>query len=467
MRYCASGRISEFKTMVKTLHSAGIEVILDVVYNHTAEGNELGPTLSFRGIDNASHYRLNPENPRFYMDFTGCGNTLNLQHPRVLQLIMDSLRYWVLEMHVDGFRFDLASALARELFDVDRLGSFFDTIGQDPVLSQVKLIAEPWDVGAGGYQVGNFPSGWNEWNDKYRDTMRAYWKGDGGLIGDFAQRFMGSSDLYEASGRKPHASINFITAHDGFTLHDLVSYNAKHNEANGEENRDGNDNNLSWNCGVEGPSDDPAVNALRARQMRNLLVSLLLSQGVPMLLAGDEIGHTQHGNNNAYCQDNEISWINWQLGKEEEELYDFVARIIKLRRRHPVFSRRRFLQDQSTMPDGAKEVMWLKPDGREMTEKEWNQDFARCLGVYLAGTVIQRIDRRGQIVKDSNFLVLFNAHHEAIAFTLPQLTQEGAWSTLLDTARDKNPFRIQGYASAATYPLAGRSTALLMESATA
>jgi glycogen operon protein len=433
-----------------------------VVYNHTAEGSELGPTLCFRGIDNASHYRLNPEDPRFYMDFTGCGNTLNLQHPRVLQLIMDSLRYWVLEMHVDGFRFDLASALARELFDVDRLGSFFDTIGQDPVLSQVKLIAEPWDVGAGGYQVGNFPAGWNEWNDKYRDTMRAYWKGDGGLIGDFAQRFMGSSDLYEASGRKPHASVNFITAHDGFTLHDLVSYNSKHNEANGEENRDGNDNNLSWNCGVEGPSDDSAVNALRARQKRNLAVSLLLSQGVPMLLAGDEIGHSQNGNNNAYCQDNEISWLNWELGKEQQQLYEFVARVIELRRQHPVFSRRRFLQEQSAS-DEAKEVMWLTPEGGEMTEQEWNQEFARCLGVYLAGTAIRRIDRRGQPVKDSNFLVLFNAHHEAIAFVLPQLVHAGAWSTVLDTALEADPFAIERYAGAAPYPLQGRSVALLVE----
>ena len=465
MRYCANGRISEFKTMVKTLHSAGIEVILDVVYNHTAEGNELGPTLCFRGIDNASHYRLNPEEPRYYVDFTGCGNTLNLQHPRVLQLIMDSLRYWVLEMHVDGFRFDLASALARELFEVDRLGSFFDTIGQDPVLSQVKLIAEPWDVGAGGYQVGNFPAGWNEWNDKYRDTMRAYWKGDGGLIGDFAQRFMGSSDLYEASGRKPHASINFITAHDGFTLHDLVSYNQKHNEANGEDNRDGNDNNLAWNCGVEGPSDDPAVNALRERQKRNLMVSLLLSQGVPMLLAGDEIGHTQNGNNNAYCQDNEISWINWELGKKEEQLYFFVARIIKLRREHPVFSRRRFLQDQSTVTDDDKEVMWFAPNGAEMTETEWKQGFARCLGVYLAGTAIRRIDRRGQNVKDRNFLALFNAHHEPIAFALPQLTAEGAWSAVLDTSLTQDPFADTRHESGSAYALQGRSIALLVEGA--
>ena len=430
--YAASGslgqQVPEFKALVKTLHSAGIEVWLDVVYNHTAEGNHLGPTLSYKGIDNAAYYRLDPADPRAYIDYTGTGNTLNVRHPHVLQLMMDSLRYWVLEMHVDGFRFDLAATLARTLHDVDRLSAFFDIIQQDPVISQVKLIAEPWDVGAGGYQVGNFPAGWNEWNDKYRDTMRAYWKGDGGLIGDFAQRFMGSSDLYEASGRKPHASINFITAHDGFTLHDLVSYNQKHNEANGEDNRDGNDNNLAWNCGVEGPSDDPAVNALRERQKRNLMVSLLLSQGVPMLLAGDEIGHTQNGNNNAYCQDNEISWINWDLGKKEELLYFFVARIIKLRREHPVFSRRRFLQDQSTVTDDD-------------------------------------IDRRGQNVKDRNFLALFNAHHEPIAFALPQLTAEGAWSAVLDTSLTQDPFADTRHESGSAYALQGRSIALLVEGA--
>src|SRR5215469_5324350 len=365
-RYSATGQISEFKTMVKTLHSAGIEVILDVVYNHTAEGNELGPTLSMRGIDNAAYYRLSPENPRYYMDFTGTGNTLNLQNPRVLQLIMDSLRYWVLEMHVDGFRFDLASALARELYEVDRLGSFFDTIGQDPVLSQVKLIAEPWDIGSGGYQVGNFPPGWNEWNDKYRDALRGYWKGDGGQIGEFARRFTGSSDHYEASGRKPHASINFITAHDGFTLEDLVSFNDKHNEANGEDSRDGTDNNRSWNCGVEGATDDAAIRALRLRQKRNLIATLLLSQGVPMILAGDELGHTQRGNNNAYCQDNEISWLDWELSEEQRGFLAFVAQMVQLRRRHPVFARRRFLRGSPTTAQGVKEVAWLNPAGAEM-----------------------------------------------------------------------------------------------------
>src|ERR1700742_2909452 len=343
-RYAQDNALDSFRTTGVRLHGIVIEVMLDVVYNHTAEGNQMGPTLCYRGIDNASYYRLVPDDPRYYMDFTGTGNTLNLQHPRVLQLLMDSLRYWVLEMHVDGFRFDLASALARELFDVDRLGSFFDTIGQDPVLSQVKLIAEPWDLGSGGYQVGNFPPGWNEWNDKYRDTMRAYWKGDGGLIGDFARRFTGSADLYEASGRKPHASINFTTAHDGFTLQDLDSYNEKHNAANGEDSRDGHNDNRSWNCGVEGPTDDPVILALRAKQRRNLMATLLLSQGVPMVLGGDELSHTQGGNNNPYCQDNETFWLNWRLDEEQERFLEFAGQMIAFRRRHAVFSRRRFLQ---------------------------------------------------------------------------------------------------------------------------
>jgi isoamylase len=463
MRYSALGRISEFKTMVKALHSAGIEVILDVVYNHTAEGNHLGPTLSFRGIDNASYYRLSPEDPRYYMDFTGCGNTLNLQNPRVLALLMDSLRYWVLEMHVDGFRFDLASALARELFEVDRLGSFFDTIGQDPVLSQVKLIAEPWDVGAGGYQVGNFPPGWNEWNDKYRDSVRAYWKGDEGMIGEFARRFTGSADLYEASGRKPHASVNFVTAHDGFTLDDLVSYNDKHNEANGEENRDGHDNNRSWNCGAEGPTEDAAINALRRHQKRNLIGTLLLSQGIPMLLAGDELGHTQKGNNNAYCQDNDLSWLDWDLNAEQQDFLDFVARMIQLRRQHPVFSRRRFLQGR-TVGDGIKEVAWLRPDGQEMTQNEWDMPFTRCVGVYLAGAAIQRVDGRGRPVRDDNFLVLFNAHHEAIPFMLPEFHAGCGWLSVLDTASDAKPFELRAFPAKSQYSLQGRSVAVLTES---
>ncbi|HKT73438.1 MAG TPA: glycogen debranching protein GlgX [Steroidobacteraceae bacterium] len=465
LRYSATGRISEFKTMVKALHSAGIEVILDVVYNHTAEGNQLGPTLSFRGIDNAAFYRLVPEEPRFYMDFTGTGNTLNLQHPRVLQLIMDSLRYWVLEMHVDGFRFDLASALARELFEVDRLGSFFDTIGQDPVLSQVKLIAEPWDIGSGGYQVGNFPPGWNEWNDKYRDTMRAYWKGDGGVIGDFARRFTGSSDLYEASGRKPHASINFVTAHDGFTLEDLVSYGEKHNLANGEENRDGHNDNRSWNCGVEGPTDDPEIIKLRKRQKRNLIATLLLSQGVPMMLAGDELGHSQLGNNNAYCQDNPTSWLEWQLDARQQDFLDFTAEVIALRRRHAVFSRRRFLQDNAVTGGGLKEIIWLTPEGKEMTLEQWHEHFARCLGVYLAGAAIERRDKRGRPVKDNNFVLLFNAHHEEIPFLVPISLGTHAWWTVLDTAVEARPFEQRRHQAGTSYALQGRSLVLLKETA--
>jgi isoamylase len=462
-RYSATGRISEFKTMVKVLHSAGIEVLLDVVYNHTAEGNHMGPTLAFRGIDNASYYRLNPENPRYYMDFTGTGNTLNLQQPNVLQLLMDSLRYWVLEMHVDGFRFDLASALARELHEVDRLGSFFDTMGQDPVLSQVKLIAEPWDIGSGGYQVGNFPPGWNEWNDKYRDTLRGYWKGDGGLLADVARRVTGSADLYEASGRKPHASINFITAHDGFTLEDLVSYNDRHNEANGEDNRDGHHDNRSWNCGAEGPADDPAVLALRTRQKRNLLASLMLSQGVPMILGGDELGHTQRGNNNAYCQDNELSWLDWSLDERRVKFLGFVQRIIRLRREHPVFSRRRYVRADTITPEGLKEIIWLTPDAREMTDNDWNQQFARCLGVYLAGGAIERRGPRGRPIRDTDFLLLINAHHETIAFRIDGQLRAKNWSRVLDSARDA-PFAPEPLA-ADSYALAGRSLVLLEETA--
>jgi glycogen operon protein len=462
MRYSSTGRISEFKTMVKVLHSAGIEVLLDVVYNHTAEGNQLGPTLAFRGIDNASYYRLLADNPRYYMDFTGTGNTLNLQHPNVLQMLMDSLRYWVIEMHVDGFRFDLASALARELHDVDRLGSFFDTIGQDPVLSQVKLIAEPWDIGSGGYQVGNFPPGWNEWNDKYRNTLRGYWKGDGGLMGDFARRFSGSSDLYEASGRKPHASINFVTAHDGFTLEDLVSYNDKHNEANGEDNRDGAPDNRSWNCGVEGSSDDPAILLLRRRQKRNLLASLLLSQGVPMLLGGDELNRTQRGNNNAYCQDNELSWTDWSADARREGFLEFAQRLVLLRRRHPVFSRRRYVQADTLTAEGLKEILWLAPDGREMNGSDWQQEFARCLGVYLAGGAIERRGRRGEPIKDSNFLVLFNAHHETITFRMPEALSAKAWQRALDTAED-DPFADRNLSAGDSYALQGRSLVVLEE----
>jgi glycogen operon protein len=460
-RFSASGKVAEFKTMVKALHSAGLEVILDVVYNHTAEGNHLGPTLSFRGIDNAAYYRLVGDNRRYYMDFTGCGNTLNMLDPNVLQLIMDSLRYWVTEMHVDGFRFDLASALARELHEVNRLGAFFDILRQDPVLSQVKLIAEPWDLGEGGYQVGNFPVGWTEWNDKYRDTMRAYWKGDGGLIGEFARRLTGSSDLYGRSGRRPYASINFVTAHDGFTLEDLVSYSHKHNEANLEGNRDGHDNNLSWNYGVEGPGDDSEVLALRARQKRNMITTLLLSQGVPMLLAGDEMGRTQGGNNNAYCQDNPISWVDWQRAGEYAPLLQFFQRVIRLRREHPLFRRRHFFEGRPLRGTEVKDVAWLKPDGAEMTEQEWEQDFARCLGVYLAGEGLFETDERGQALTDSDFLLLFNAHHELIEFMLPQFNGGSRWLVVLDTTHESGLSYDGIFESRSLYPLQGRSLALL------
>jgi glycogen operon protein len=459
-RYSASGKVNEFKTMVKTLHSAGIEVILDVVYNHTAEGSHLGPTLAFRGVDNASYYRLNPENRRYYVDYTGCGNTLDMQHPRVLQLIMDSLRYWVTEMHVDGFRFDLAAALARELHEVDRLGAFFDILRQDPVLSQVKLIAEPWDLGEGGYQVGNFPTGWAEWNDQYRDTMRAYWKGDGGRIGEFARRLTGSSDLYGRSGRRPHASINFVTAHDGLTLQDLVSYNEKHNEANLEGNRDGHSNNLSWNCGAEGPSDDPEVRALRLRQKRNLLATLLLSQGVPMLTAGDELGRTQLGNNNAYCQDNELSWLDWKLDDDGRKLMRFVQRAIGLRRAHPVFRRRDFFQGRPLRGREVKDIVWLKPDGTEMTDEEWSEHHARSLGVYLAGEALTETDARGRPLRDEDFLVLFNAHHETVPFRLP--AYGGRWLALLDTSFQDGLAPDGSFDAGAEYALQGRSLTLLL-----
>ncbi len=435
LRYSASRKVKEFKTMVKTLHSAGIEVILDVVYNHTCEGNQMGPTLSMRGLDNAAYYIINTENRRYYDDFTGCGNTVNLEHPRALQLVMDSLRYWVEEMHVDGFRFDLASALARESGKVENLGGFFDAIRQDPVLNCVKLIAEPWDLGNGGYQVGNFPLGWAEWNDRYRDGMRGYWKGDGGVIGEVAQRLTGSQDLYGWSGKRPHASINFITAHDGFTLHDLVSYNDKHNEANNESNRDGNSNNVSWNCGVEGPTDDPEVIALRERQKRNLLATLLLSQGVPMLLAGDEMGHTQNGNNNVYCQDNQLGWLDWSLTPERAALLGFVQRLIHLRRTHPTFRRRDFFRGQPMEGSSLKDVVWLKPDAIEMTPDEWNDDHVKCLGMLVSGAGIVEVGRRGEALRDDDFLLLFNAHHDDISFALPE--HVGArWEVLVDTAID-------------------------------
>jgi isoamylase len=462
-RYSATGNINEFKTMVKSLHSAGIEVILDVVYNHTAEGNQMGPTLSFRGIDNSVYYRLLGDNPRYYMDYTGTGNTLNMRHPRVLQLIMDSLRYWVLEMHVDGFRFDLAATLARELHEVDRLGAFLDIIHQDPVLSQVKLIAEPWDLGEGGYQVGKFPVGWAEWNDRYRDALRSYWKGDGGIIGELAYRITGSSDLYARSGRRPYASINFVTAHDGFTLQDLVSYNSKHNEANGEDNRDGNDNNRSWNCGAEGPTDDAEINQLRARQKRNLMATLLLSQGVPMLLAGDAIGHTQHGNNNAYCQDNEISWLDWSPEHIDRGFLVFVQRLIALRKAHPVFRRRNFFQGRQIRGAGVKDIVWLRPEGGEMTDVEWNQAFARCLGVLFSGAAVDEVDERGQRIHDDNFLLLMNAHHEQIPFVLPALPSNSGWIAILDTSCQTTNGSSNFFTANASYPLQARSLALLVE----
>ena len=462
-RYLATDSINEFKTMVKTMHSAGIEVILDVVYNHTAEGNQLGPTLSFRGIDNSVYYRISPENPRYYVDYTGTGNTLNMRHPRVLQLIMDSLRYWVLDMHVDGFRFDLAATLARELHEVDRLGAFLDIIHQDPVLSQVKLIAEPWDLGEGGYQVGKFPIGWAEWNDRYRDAVRSYWKGDGGQIGELAYRMTGSSDLYARSGRRPYASINFATAHDGFTLQDLVSYNDKHNEANGEENRDGTDNNRSWNCGAEGPTDNEEINRLRARQTRNFITTLFLSQGVPMFLAGDEVGRTQQGNNNAYCQDNEISWINWEQFGTEKELVSFVRKVIALRQRHPVFRRRNFFQGRAIKGAGIKDILWLRPDGREMTDEEWNQEHARTLGVFLSGSAVDEIDDRGQLITDENFVVLMNAHHEDVPFSLPTVASGMAWISLIDTACESTKCLGTAHEAMTAYPLQPRSMVVLVE----
>ena len=432
--YSSSGQrgqqVGEFKAMVKALHHAGIEVILDVVYNHTAEGNERGPMLSFKGIDNAAYYRLT-EDRRRYMDYTGTGNSLNMRHPHVLQLILDSLRYWVLDMHVDGFRFDLASTLARELHDVDRLSAFFDLIQQDPVVSQVKLIAEPWDVGEGGYQVGNFPPLWSEWNGKYRDCIRDFWRGHGGTLGEFAYRITGSSDLYASNGRKPSASINFITAHDGFTLADMVAYNDKHTEANGEGNRDGTDDNRSWNCGVEGPTDDPAVLELRARQRRNFLVTLLLSQGVPMILGGDELARSQNGNNNAYCQDNEISWFDWE--KVDESLVEFTGQVVALRREHAVFRRRRFFEGVA-IQGSVTDIAWFTPGGSEMTESDWQTGEAGALAVFLNGEGIPTPDDRGEPVTDDSFLLLFNAGPDAHPFQLPAPKWGTVWQRELDTA---------------------------------
>jgi len=451
----------EFKTMVRALHREGIEVILDVVYNHTGEGNHFGPTLCFRGIDNVSYYRLVNDDERYYMDYTGCGNTLDMTHPRVLQLIMDSLRYWVLEMHVDGFRFDLASTLARELHDVDRLGAFFDIIQQDPILSQVKLIAEPWDLGPGGYQVGNFPVLWAEWNAAYRDTVRRFWKGDAGQVGGLAFRLTGSSDLYARNGRLPYASINFITAHDGFTLHDLVSYNDKHNDANGEQNRDGHNENLSWNCGAEGETDDPAILALRERQKKNFLATLLLSQGVPMLLAGDEFGRTQRGNNNAYCQDNEISWVDWKLDKPRRELLEFTKLLIRIFHQHPVLRRSHFFQGRKIRGSEVKDLAWFRSDGKEMTDEDWANPEIRCFGLRLAGDAIEEVDGRGNRVVDDTLLILLNAHHETIPFVLPAHRRKLHWWVILNTSEPITRREQRQLRGAAPYPLNGRSLVLL------
>lgn len=423
-------QVTEFKDMVKSLHRAGIEVILDVVYNHTAEGNHLGPTLSFRGIDNIAYYRLWPENPRFYVDFTGTGNSLNMRHPRVIQMIMDSLRYWVLEMHVDGFRFDLASTLARELWEVDHLSSFFEVIQQDPVISQVKLIAEPWDLGSGGYQVGNFPVLWAEWNGRYRDSIRSFWRGDESQAREIAYRLTGSSDLYQENGRSPHASINFVTCHDGFTLRDLVSYNSKHNEGNKEGNKDGTDDNLSWNCGVEGDTGDPNVTALRKRQAKNFLSTLFLSQGVPMMLGGDEIARSQKGNNNPYCQDNEISWFHWNLSEDEKEILDFTRNLISFRKQHPVFRRKKFFQRRKLF-DAPRDITWLQTDGQEMTEQAWNESRIHTIGMILSGEAMDECNQEGLRIADLTFLILLNANKESVLFRLPKVAEK--WEVVINT----------------------------------
>ncbi|HUK17556.1 MAG TPA: glycogen debranching protein GlgX [Bryobacteraceae bacterium] len=473
-RYSAAGdhgeQIGEFKAMVKALHRVGIEVILDVVYNHTAEGNQMGPTLSFRGIDNSTYYRLVPDNPRYYMDYTGTGNTLNVRHPQVLKLVMDSLRYWVQEMHVDGFRFDLAAALARELHEVDRLSAFFDIINQDPVISQVKLIAEPWDVGEGGYQVGKFPPLWTEWNGRYRDVVRRYWKGDDGQLAELGYRLTGSSDLYQRDGRHPTASINFVTAHDGFTLHDLVSYDCKHNEANGEENRDGTNDNHSYNYGAEGATADAGILETRERQKRNFLTTLLVSQGVPMICGGDEIGRTQQGNNNAYAQDNEISWFNWDLDERARSLVEFTRRLVELRRQHPNLHRRKFFQDRPINPgagqrnvDGREEqdIVWLRPDGGEMTTEEWNAGWVRCIGVRLNGRTLDDVNGVGEPIQDETYMILFNPHTETIRFFMPPRPGT-AWELEIDTAfPDKEDRPV--IPSGEYYELIPRSTAVLRE----
>jgi len=464
-QYSSSGQtgaqVSEFKSMVRNLHAAGIEVILDVVYNHTAEGNHLGPTLCFRGIDNLAYYRVHTENPRLYVDFTGTGNTFNLLHPHTLQLVMDSLRYWVLEMHVDGFRFDLAVSLTRNHGGFNKLHPFFEIIQQDPVLSRVKLIAEPWDVGVGGYQVGNFPAPWSEWNGKYRDAARGFWKGDEGRIGEMGYRLTGSPDLYQHNGRRPSAGINFVTSHDGLTLNDLVSYNEKHNELNGDGNNDGDNNNLSWNCGVEGPTDDPQINALRERQRRNFLTTLFLSQGVPMLLGGDEWGRTQKGINNAYCQDNEISWFDWRHDEKQNQFLEFTRKLIWFREAHPVFRRPKFFQGRRIRGSEIRDVMWFNPGGSEMSDKEWASPFVRCVGMLLSGDTVDVVNFEGEPIRDDTFLLLINAHNEAIPFVLPG--QENLeWALILDTM-DPNGFLAEPgkFASGEDVDLRGRACCLL------
>ncbi len=453
-----AGTVREFKEMVKRLHRAGIEVIIDVVYNHTAEGNEFGPTLSFRGIDNASYYFLQPDNRRKYVDFSGCGSSLAMAHPRVTQLIMDSLRYWVLEMHVDGFRFDLASALAREFFEVDRLSSFFDIIQQDPVLSQVKLIAEPWDLGDGGYQVGNFPPLWTEWNGKYRDAVRKFWLGHDFHIGEIATRLSGSSDLYEDDGRKPYASINFVTCHDGFTLRDLVSYKKKHNKKNLEQNRDGNDFNLSANFGREGETSDPAILELRKKMQLNLLATLLFSQGVPMLSSGDEMGKTQKGNNNAYCQDNELSWIDWKDKERNADIFNFVCNCTALRKDHPVFKQSRFLEGKKLNGSEYKDVEWIRPDGGEMTHEDWGNGAELCIGIILDGKSLKDRGVDGTVLRDDSFLILINAHTEAIEFNMPRARKY--WELVFYTA--KETLKRRSFGSGVQFDLASHSTALFI-----
>jgi glycogen operon protein len=458
-RYSSTGddgvQVVEFKQMVKAFHAAGIEVILDVVYNHTCEGNRLGPSLSWKGIDNTTYYRQVHDNPRYYMDYTGTGNTLNLMKPQVLKMVMDSLRYWVKEMHVDGFRFDLASTLARELHEVSKLSSFFDTINQDPTLAEVKLIAEPWDVGEGGYQVGKFPVVWAEWNGKYRDTVRRFWKGEEGTLSDFAYRLTGSSDLYQTDDRKPYASINFITAHDGFTLTDLVSYDQKHNEANGDDNKDGADNNDSWNMGVEGPTDDEAINNLRERQTRNFLATLILSQGVPMLCGGDEVARSQRGNNNGYCHDDELTWYDWTPDRRRERLLDFTCRLIHLRKKHPNLRRRKFFQDRTIKGSVVRDIVWYNTDGNELGEEHWNAPWNRTLGLFLNGDTLGVMDENGKLIVDDSFLILVNAYHEGIEFTLPPTMDGKQWIQVVDTERVEDPFA-ESFAEG-TVILGGRS----------